>query len=200
MSKSTGEMNLEERANLFKALGHPARLLMLNLIKQRPRHGEELAAILNLKPATVSHHLSKLADVGLLTASKNQYYQIYAMAGEFLTRPLGEIVQLSQTGLNAGAETDAYRQKVLKAFVRRGKLIKIPAQLKKRQVILEEIVKEFEPDQRYTEKEVNFILLDFHEDVATLRRGLIEHKLMKREKSIYWRTNDVNDDLRIETR
>jgi len=82
----------------------------------------------------------------------------------------------------------AYRKKVLKSFVRRGKLVKIPAQLKKRQVILEEIVKEFEPERRYSEKEVNFILLDFHEDVATLRRGLIEHKLIQRQKGIYWRT------------
>ena len=65
MSKTTAEFNLEERAQLFKALGHPARLLMLNLIQQKPRHGEELAAILNLKPATVSHHLSKLAEAGL---------------------------------------------------------------------------------------------------------------------------------------
>ena len=45
--------NLEARARLFKALGHPTRLLILNLIKQKPRHTEEMAAILNLQPATI---------------------------------------------------------------------------------------------------------------------------------------------------
>ena len=40
-------------------------------------------------------------------------------------------------------------------------------------IILEVIVKEVEPEHAYTEIEVNRILLEFHEDVATLRRGLI---------------------------
>ncbi|MCA9925915.1 MAG: metalloregulator ArsR/SmtB family transcription factor [Anaerolineales bacterium] len=187
MRKSTSEMNLEERANLFKALGHPARLLMVNLMQQKPRHGEELAAILNLKPATVSHHLSKLAEAGLLTARKDQYYQMYAVVSELLTKPLGDVIRLSQPGLANNIEKDAYRQKVLKTFMRRGQLTRIPAQLKKRQVILEEIVKSFEPEREYTEKEVNFILLDFHEDVATLRREMIGHRLMTRDRSIYRR-------------
>ena len=63
------EQNLQARAQLFKALGHPARLLILNLVQNKPRHGEELAAILRLKPATISNHLSKLASVGLILSS-----------------------------------------------------------------------------------------------------------------------------------
>ena len=188
MSKSTSERNLEERAQLFKALGHPARLLMLNLIQQKPRHGEELAAILLLKPATVSHHLAKLTEVGLLTATKDQYYQMFSLVGGVLKKPLGDIVRLSQPSLTAAVETDAYKQKVLNAFVKHGRITRLPAQLKKLQVLLEMIVQEFEPEREYTEKEVNFILLDFHEDVATLRRSLIEHDLMTRSKSIYRRT------------
>jgi biotin operon repressor len=185
MSKTTAEFNLEERAQLFKALGHPARLLMLNLIQQKPRHGEELAAILNLKPATVSHHLSKLAEAGLLTSAKDQYYQMYSLVGDMLKKPLGEVIRMPQPSLTDNVETDAYRQKVLKSFVRQGRVVRLPAQLKKMQVILELIVQEFEPDRDYTEKEVNIILLDFHEDVATLRRSLIEHDLMTRNRGIY---------------
>ena len=54
MSKSAYEGDLEARAELLKALGHPVRLLILNLLDMKPRHGEELAAILNLQPATIS--------------------------------------------------------------------------------------------------------------------------------------------------
>ncbi|WP_420628791.1 metalloregulator ArsR/SmtB family transcription factor [Candidatus Leptofilum sp.] len=187
MSKSTAEFNLEERAQLFKALGHPARLLMLNLIQQKPRHGEELAAILNLKPATVSHHLGKLAEAGLLTSTKDQYYQIYSLVAGVLKKPLGEVIRLPQPSLKAEVQTDAYRQKVLNTFVKHGRVVRLPAQLKKLQVILELIVQEFEPEREYTEKEVNFTLLDFHEDVATLRRSLIEHNLMTRNRGIYRR-------------
>ena len=187
MSKSTSERNLEERAQLFKALGHPARLLILNLIQQKPRHGEELAAILNLKPATVSHHLSKLAEAGLLASTKDQYYQIYSLVGDVLKKPLGDVIRLPQPSLTDEVKTDAYRQKVINAFFKRGRLVRLPAQLKKLQVILELIVQEFEPEREYTEKEVNFILLDFHEDVATLRRSLVEHELMTRSRGVYRR-------------
>lgn len=193
MSRSPAEFNLEARAQLFKALGHPARLLMLNLIQQKPRHGEELAAILNLKPATISHHLSKLTEVGLLTSTKDQYYQVYSLAGDVLQKPLSEIIRLPQPSLADEVETDAYRDKVLKTFFRRGRLVRIPSQLKKLQVVLERIAQEFEPDREYTEKEVNFILLDFHEDVATLHRALVGEGHMVRERGIYRRLPSLQE-------
>ena len=73
----TPEQDLDARADLFKALGHPARLLIVNLIRHKPRHVEELAVILGLSPATVSHHLSRLSSAGLLRSEKDQYYQTY---------------------------------------------------------------------------------------------------------------------------
>jgi ArsR family transcriptional regulator, arsenate/arsenite/antimonite-responsive transcriptional repressor len=184
---TTVEENLEARAGLFKALGHPTRLLILNLVAAQPRHGEELAAILSLNPATISHHLAKLAQAGLVAAEKKQYYQSYSLSGDLLKKTLGELVQLSQPGLKTAVETDAYRAKVLKTFFKHGRLTQIPAQLKKRQVIMERLAEEFEPGRDYPEQEVNQILLDFHEDVASLRRGFIEFGLMTRERSIYRR-------------
>jgi len=187
MSKNQAEVNLAKRAQLFKALGHPARLLILNLVRAKPRHGEELAAILNLNPATISHHLMKLTAVGLLQARKDQYYQMYSLTNGLMNKTLDEIVRISQPGLTGAVAQDAYRDKVLKTFIKQGRLTHLPAQLKKRQIILEELVTEFEPDHLYEEREVNQILLEFHEDVATLRREMIMNKLMTREKGIYQR-------------
>lgn len=184
---SNADANLETRAALFKALGHPARLLILSLIQLQPRHGEELADILHLDPATISHHLTKLTEAGLLAATKDQYYQTYSLTGDLLDRTLGQVALLPQPDLPPGLEVDAYRQKVLKTFFKRGRLIEIPAQLKKRQIVLGKIVQEFEPAREYTEREVNQVLVEFHDDVATLRRGLIEHGLMTRANSIYRR-------------
>ncbi|MFN2204924.1 MAG: ArsR/SmtB family transcription factor, partial [Candidatus Promineifilaceae bacterium] len=116
MNKMDYAANLSQRAELFKALGHPARLLILNLVREKPRHGEELAAILGLTPATVSHHLSKLTAVGLLRSQKEQYYQMYSPAGEVLDKTLAEIVRLPQPGLTGSVEEDAYRDKVLRTF------------------------------------------------------------------------------------
>ncbi|MBM4430115.1 MAG: metalloregulator ArsR/SmtB family transcription factor, partial [Chloroflexi bacterium] len=175
------------RAALFKALGHPVRLLILNLIKKRPRHTEELATILLLKPATVSFHLSQLQEASLLESRRDQYYQIYSLAGNVLRRPLSDIVFLAQPELGAQVKEDAYRKKVLGTFIHRGRLTQFPAQRSKQQIVLERLAEEFEPDHEYTEREVNRILVEFYDDVATLRRGLVEHGLVERAERLYRR-------------
>ncbi len=75
----------------------------------------------------------------------------------------------------------------LKTFFRHGRLASIPSQLKKRQIILGKLVEEFEPDRHYPEIEVNRMLVEFHEDVASLRREMISFKLMSRSRGIYRR-------------
>jgi ArsR family transcriptional regulator, arsenate/arsenite/antimonite-responsive transcriptional repressor len=185
--KTEYEMNLEDRAQFFKALGHPIRLLMINLIKVKPRHGEELAEILKLNPATISHHLNALSRVGLLRQQKDQYYQVFSLVRGPLDKTLAEMVHLPQPDLSHGIEEDAYRDKVLKSFFHHGRLKQFPSQLKKRQIILEKIAGEFEPEKEYSEREVNQILVDFNEDVASLRRGMIELGLMTRSKGVYRR-------------
>lgn len=187
MSRAEAERDLEARARLFKALGHPGRLLILNLISTKPRCGDELAAILSLKPATVSFHLSLLEEAGWLVSRKDQYYRVFSLKGDRVDRTVRELAFLPQPELGAHLEVDAYRAKVLRSFMKHGRLVKFPAQLKKQQVILEHLVEAFERDQKYTELEVNQVLVEFNDDVATLRRGMIEHDLLRRERSVYWR-------------
>ena len=187
MGSNNSENNLELRARLFKSLGHPVRLLILNLVDMKSRHGEELAEILRLNPATISHHLSKLTEAGLLESHKDQYYQVYSLTDDVLNKTIAQLVLFPQPGLSEQVREDAYRVKVLRTFMKRGRLVQIPAQYKKRQIIMEEIVKDFEPDHEYSEIEVNRILIEYHEDVAMLRRSLIDYKLVQREKGNYWR-------------
>jgi DNA-binding transcriptional ArsR family regulator len=54
----------EELVTFFKALSDANRLKIIGLLAQKPYSVEELAALLDLKASTVSHHLSKLAKVG----------------------------------------------------------------------------------------------------------------------------------------
>jgi hypothetical protein len=57
--------------------------------------------------------------------------------------------------------------------------------------VLEYLLAAFEPGVTYTEKEVNSIIRRFHEDIAGLRRDLVDAKMMSRERdgSKYWRTD-----------
>jgi hypothetical protein len=54
---------------------------------------------------------------------------------------------------------------------------------------LRHVVKSFEVGKRYSEKRVNEILAQYHEDTATLRRELVGYGLMKREGGggEYWK-------------
>jgi excisionase family DNA binding protein len=79
------------------------------------------------------------------------------------------------------------RERVERAFFKDGRLVEIPAQRKKRVYVLERLVQEFEPDQVYTEAEVNRILRRFHSDVSTLRREFICEHMMVRNRSRYKR-------------
>jgi hypothetical protein len=81
-----------------------------------------------------------------------------------------------------------YDAKVLRAFIVDGRLASIPAQAKKRDVVLIYLLDACFPEDRdYPEKEVNQRLALFHGDVAALRRYLVEAGLMTRSAGIYRR-------------
>jgi hypothetical protein len=84
-------------------------------------------------------------------------------------------------------DMDRYANKVLDDYIIRGRLKTIPRQLKKRQVVLDRLAKEFELGKRYSERQVNEILKVFHADFATLRRELVNSKLLARDQGYYWK-------------
>lgn len=77
---------------------------------------------------------------------------------------------------------------VMRAFVRDGRLLAIPAQRAKLVVVLDRLAQEFEPGRRYPERQVNAILRRWHPDVAALRRYLVDEGFCEREAGVYWRS------------
>ena len=187
----------EELVTIFKALAEANRLKIIGLLAQRSYSVEELAALLNLKPSTISHNLSKLAEVGLVSARAESYYNVYQLDKEALdasTRTLFSTERMNAA--TADVDLDAYDRKVVTDYTRPdGSLKSIPAQLKKLEAVLRYVVKAFEPGQRYSEKQVNETLARFHEDTATLRRELVGFGLMEREGGggDYWRSAETKE-------
>ncbi len=173
----------------FKALADANRLKILGLLAGEPRTVEQLAALLDLRPSTVSHHLSRLARAGLVSARAEGYYSVYRLEEKALERMARAL--LSQEALRrAAAEVDpaAYEEKVWRDFLGPdGRLKAIPAQRKKREAILRRLVRLFQPGRRYAEAEVNEILRRYHEDTARLRREMVGYGLLEREGGFYWR-------------
>jgi hypothetical protein len=86
--------------------------------------------------------------------------------------------------------------RVLRAFIREGRLLSIPAAKAKRRVILDVLSQDFEPGRRYREREVNAILRRRHPDFAALRRYLVDEEFLDRDEGEYWRAGgsfDVDD-------
>jgi hypothetical protein len=88
------------------------------------------------------------------------------------------------------------RDAVLRAFLRDdGTLRGIPVKHVKRLVVLDHLAQLFEPGNRYEEVEVNRLLRAVHEDVATLRRHLVDEGFLDRDEGLYWRIGGSVDDL-----
>jgi excisionase family DNA binding protein len=130
----------------------------------------EVADILKLNPQVVSRKLAK---------------------GEIEGYKLGKDWRVSEKQLvdyleaHSNRSDDPAADKVLKIFMPRGKLKEIPAQRKKRDVVLRHIVSTLDPMRVYPEKELNQLLAAFHSDVCTLRREMIMTKLMVRKDGNY---------------
>lgn len=183
--------SMEELLEFFKALADGNRLRILGLLARQPLTVEQMAEMLNLRPSTVSHHLQYLAHVGLVSAKAEGYYNIYQLenaALEGMARQL--LAKDTLPGVAADVDMDAYDRKVIANFTAPdGRIKAFPAQRKKFEAILRYVLRVFEPGVRYSEKQVNQMLGQFHEDTATLRRELVGYGWLKREGGggDYWR-------------
>ena len=185
----------DEAASLFRALAHPTRVLIVRLTWATARSGEELCGLLELSAATTSHHLSQLDAAGLITAEQQGHHRLYRAHRAAFSPTLAELVRARPATIQAPGkpqtDDERFRARVLATFFTGGRLSVIPAQRKKRDVILDHLAAEFEPGRDYPEREVNEILGTFHPDFFTLRRELIGRGLLSRDKGIYQRVTEA---------
>jgi hypothetical protein len=174
---------------LFKALADRSRLTLLGLLAQREHSVQELAALVGLKEPTVSHHLGMLKRLGLVRARQDAATHWYVLEPDAITALAKRLSSREQIAHLAGdAPVGDWQGKVVETFVAAdGKLKSIPASRKKRWAILAWLVRQFDEDRRYPEKELNARLLERHLDSATLRREFIGYRMMAREQGTYWR-------------
>jgi predicted transcriptional regulator len=185
---------LEELLSFFKALAEPTRLKIIGLLARQPLTVGQMAEMLDLRPSTISNHLSQLAHAGLVSARAESYYNVYSLdtgALEAMAKRL--LARETLPGVVANVDVDAYDRNVISNFTYPdGRLKSFPAQRKKLEAILRYVLRVFEPSVRYGEKQVNQMLGRFHKDTATLRRELVDYGMLKREGGggEYWREEE----------
>jgi biotin operon repressor len=179
----------DEFVTFFKAMADASRLQIIGLLAKEPMSVEQLAARLEISPSTASHHLSKLSQVGLVSARAKSYYNFYQFEAGALQKMVRRLHE-DEIRSFAPASVLSEDEKILRNFLEPdGRIRKIPIGRKRKLVVLTHILQVFERRRRYPEKELNSIIARFHEDTASIRRDMIGFQMMARERGVYWRTD-----------
>jgi hypothetical protein len=190
-TKPISEVDLDLR-QFFTGLADGGRLRIAGQLAAGEASPEELSIALGEKPAMIKHHLALLERAGLVAGPVGgaQRYTlrldaIHGLAARVLGRP--------QTVVPEDAAIDEFDRKVLKDYLTpQGRLREIPLAGRKFMAVLRYVLKSFEAERAYSEKEVNALLEEFHPDCATLRRALIDLRWMERERNgrVYRRVSE----------
>jgi hypothetical protein len=91
--------------------------------------------------------------------------------------------RVQQFGERAGLPED--KRKVLRNFFDGSRLVQIPAQRSKQEIVLEENLRRLPRRNVYEERQLSRWLQAIHEDYAALCRGLIDGRYMERSRGQY---------------
>jgi predicted transcriptional regulator len=188
--------------DMLKALADESRLKLLRLLHEREHTVGELAERVELTEPTVSHHLARLREAGLVRlrmAGNQRFYRINEVGLAEFKQLVADIEQMpppaeAETADDSWIEAlgwEAADRQVLREHISNGRLTRLPTKQKKLIVILRWLATLFEPDKLYTEPEVNTILKTaYEEDFVGLRRDLVDFGYLRRERGggKYWLT------------
>ena len=184
------EESFDTLLNFFKALADANRLKLIGLLAANESSVEELSAVLDISPSTVSHHLSKLSEIGLVAARADGYYNYYHLETAAL-ETMAKRLLAKETLPEVAQDLDrrAYDRKILKDYLNEdGFISQLPKNLRKLEVILQHVAEQFEFGKIYSEKSINQVIGALNEDISGIRRDLISFGYLdrKRDGSAYW--------------
>jgi hypothetical protein len=172
-----------DATDLLRTLLEPARLAVVGAVVGAPREADEVAETTGVDRDEVIRTLAPLVQAGLVVRV-GQRFQLDEEAWRAVVHQLPRAAPLDPRIAFGMTDEEA---EVLGRFFSGERLLELPAQRRKRLVVLERLALEFEPGRRYDEAEVNKILRRFHDDHATLRRALVDESFLDRDAGRYWR-------------
>lgn len=194
-------LQLDQLVTFYKALGDPTRVRILAILANGPLHGQALAGKLGVTPPTITHHMAKLRDAGVVYERRDKNTIYFYLHEANVKRQSQAIVNVMEKAKDTTAEElfaqdnlhvqrrhqmAAEKMQVIRSFITPdGKLKQIPSQRKKKLIVFEFMVQGLEKGRKYKEQEINEYIRQFHEDYATIRREFIMNHYMYREEGIY---------------
>ncbi len=177
---------------LVGLLAEPARLRVVAALALGATTAEAIEAAAGLDGRQVRSALDRLVRGGLVVSRPGgglhlaeERFRAAAQASSTAARAAKvTLEELGATGDEA---------KLLRPFFDDGRLTGIPAPRSKRLVLLNFLAGRFEPGKVYPERDVNALLSEFHDDVAALRRYLVDEDFLERRGGFYWRSGGTFD-------
>ena len=188
---------LQNMLRFFKALADESRLKIIGILATQECSVEELAVLLELKEPTISHHLTKLKQLELVRMrpeGNTHFYQLDKEIWQSMSKEVFNAEKITSFADDVNLRT--WEMKVLNTYIdgdfqnseSMQYLREIPNASKKRLTILRWIIDKFEIGVNYPVDTVDEILKRYYPDFETLRKALIDSRLMKEDNGIYWRT------------
>jgi hypothetical protein len=180
--ESWGPAGRDDAERILGLLAEPERMRVAAALVLGYSSIDEIARISGVPARSVNGAIARLVAGDMVVEDGTSGYRFaieelkVAARSAAAARPKEEDID---------APADAAR--VLRAFIRDGRLTSIPAAHAKRLVILDYLSQVFEPGRHYKEKQVNEILGRVYGDVAALRRYMVDEGFMNRRGGIYWR-------------
>ncbi|HEY3524353.1 MAG TPA: DUF2087 domain-containing protein [Candidatus Limnocylindrales bacterium] len=179
-----------EALAVLRALADPIRLRVAGRLAARPASVAQLVDELGMGRIAAARALAGLEEAGLVKSDGERWTidrTTLARLGRELnaTKPSPDVVPAATA---TGRVLDRDETRILRSFLARGRLRSIPVAGRKREVVLRYLLDAVFPDETdRPERDVNDALRQYHEDVAALRRYLVDAGLVSRERGIYRR-------------
>jgi ArsR family transcriptional regulator, arsenate/arsenite/antimonite-responsive transcriptional repressor len=87
--------------SLFKALSHPARRQIIEMLRPGPKSSGDIAAAFNMAWPTITGHLTTLRDAGLVESERDGASILYRLNISAVEEALAFLLDLMGTGEEA---------------------------------------------------------------------------------------------------
>ena len=90
---NTAHIDYDEQAKILKALAHPARLHIVELIREKKPCVRAMEEALGLAQPNISQHLSLLRHIGIVEAQRDGNQVCYSIKNEQVLKLMDALVQ-----------------------------------------------------------------------------------------------------------
>ncbi len=170
-------------SKLVGLMAEPERRRVIAALILTSGNVDDIVSVTDLELRQVVDALERLMTAGLVEVGSNGVYVLLEETFKLAARS-------SQQRPNPGHEQSqiAPDDQVINRSIVDGRLVHLPRKRSKRLVVLDFFAQLFEPGAHYSERQVNATLRAFDDDVATLRRYLVDEGFLDRADGSYWRS------------